>query len=188
MLLVMTVWLMGCGSGIRPFHYIDGIAGRNIQTIEILVDKKLDKKAVEYAVNAWNISLNGVIKLEVIDWDFDMETDKIQLIKRHHGWILMGIESDNKLVVDKPGWKTLGWTNKIGGDQVYIILDRIGVWEKQIVTHEIGHLMGAKHTNGGLMNGSFNENDYSCVDKKVIEQVSEIWNIPMEKLRYCERD
>lgn len=189
----MAVCFLNCGPGTRPFHYIERLPVETVRVIPIVIDgafTNADRVGIKEAVDEWNKGMNGSIRLEIVDWNFRMELEKILKIKRDHGWIFMGVWDNGELVKrhDKDNHKTLAWVNRIQGDQMYLVIDRVpGKWVKEVAMHEIGHLMGAWHKDR-LMKEYFTEEEYSCIDKGTMEQVSDAWKIPLEKLVYCIED
>jgi hypothetical protein len=84
---------------------------------------------------------------------------------------------------------TLGLANKVGGSWLYIVRDRLGDVDITPVTlHELGHLLGAQHTEHYLMNPTYIKLQYACIDLDTIDRVAERWNLPLNKLNYCKYD
>lgn len=164
--------------------------GPPARIVPIWVDKNFgaaDKIAIDDAINAWNYALNGFIVLKVVDTEFDMEIPKIVEQVRDNGWLFMKINSDNSMVpVLKDGFRTIGFCERVGGNHLYLVRDRMFNSDVYGVTmHEIGHLLGAEHKGDRLMYPHFTRARFQCVDSTTIEQVA-TWNhIPVDRLNFC---
>ena len=124
--------------------------------------------------------------MEIEEEGFDMEIEKIEAVKRRGGYMIMKIGKGSKLLREEEGEKTLGFVNKIGGDQMYIIVDNI---ERErdirvVVLHEIGHLMGVRHIGKGIMNKELGE---YCIGEAEVKEVSNWTGWEWEKMNYCIR-
>lgn len=162
--------------------------GSVVREIPIWIDKNFgdsDQISIDDAINQWNYALNGYIKLTVVDNKFDMEVSKIKEQERLNGWLFMKVRHDDSIVPpDKPFSKTLAFCNKIDGNYMFLIRDRIDNKDVFSITlHEIGHLMGVGHTNNLLM--SLNYNDFQCVDYDTISMVAKRYILSVNDLNYC---
>jgi len=183
---------LSCVSDSTPFSYTHvPVSGQCIQTIEIWVDKNFgaaDKLAISNGVDQWNYSLNGYIRLNIVSMDFDMEPEVLKRVMGYHGWIFLKINSSSDFAPSsEEGHRVLAFVNSIGGNIIYYIRDRIvneGMYG--VTMHEVGHLMGAHHVVGYLMNPSYSVSVYRCIDKGTMVQVTSYWHIPMSGVNYCE--
>lgn len=160
------------------------------QVISIWVDQRFgeaDRLAIQDAVSAWNYSLNGYIKLRIVDWQFDMEIPKIQRQVREGGWLFMKIESGSPIIPpsDK-GYQTDGFVDRIGGSHLYLVRDIItNRMVFGITLHEVGHLLGAGHVGSRLMHRHYTEARNRCIDRETMEAVATYRNLPADRLNYC---
>ena len=161
-----------------------------IRVIPIWIDKNFgaaDRISIDDAVRAWNYSMNGYVVLRVVDWDFDMEVNKIVRSVSQNGWLFMKIGSDNPLVPSNDkGYKTIGFCERVGGHHLYLVRDRLQNEDVFGVTlHEIGHLMGSEHTGERLMYPHYTRARFQCIDWATAESVAEAWDLDASKLNYC---
>lgn len=168
----------------RPLY-----TGEPKRIIPIWVDKNFsttDQKNINQAVETWNMALNGHIKLEIVDTQFDLEVDKITQQVKLGGWLFMKVDSDNYLVpIEKGAW-TLGFTERVGGNHLYLVRDRISNDDVFGITlHEIGHLMGSGHVGKKLMYPHFTRVRYQCIDWDTILTVANYHDLPVGDLNFC---
>jgi hypothetical protein len=178
---------LGMYSYTHKAHY----HGPAVRVIPIWVDKNFgqaDRLQIDAAVGQWNYALNGYIILRVVDNSFDMEIDKIQECRRRNGWLFMRINGDNSMVpIQKPNQgRTLGFANKVGGNHLYLVRERMDNEAVFGVTmHEIGHLLGAEHVGNRLMYKHFSRARFQCVDLDSLEAVAHYQGISADDLNYC---
>lgn len=164
--------------------------GQPVRVIPIWIDKdfgEADRVAIDDALQAWNYAMNGYIRLKVVDTSFDMEVDKIVQQVNQNGWLIMKIKSDNHLVpTSEKGYWTIGFTEKIGGNHLYLVRDRLANEDVFGVTlHEIGHLMGSGHVGERLMYPHYSRARFQCIDYVTIAKVADYQNLPVGALNYC---
>lgn len=203
--VIITLIMAGCASvlkglepspklGVYSYTHKEKFNGSPVREIPIWVDKNFgeaDKVAIDDAVNMWNFALNGYVVLKVVDTQFDMEVPKITEQVSKGGWLFMKIESTNKMVPDSKtkGFWTLGFVERIGGNHMYLIRDRLSNEAVFGVTlHEIGHLMGSPHVGQRLMYPHYSRARFQCVDYATIVKVAEYFNLPLAGLNYCTDD
>lgn len=165
--------------------------------IQVYIDKQFgeaDKIEMQKAIDQWNFALNNNIKIEISPIPFDMEPQLIEQIRREKGWIFMKIDKNNPMIPpdtvagpDTPRYFTMAFCDFVGGSKTWFIRDKIDDTDKiyGITLHEIGHLLGARHTGKLLMSPHFDAEAYKCVDKGTVNQVSDFIGIPIEELNYC---
>ena len=116
-------------SRIGYYQYTHNIYYMNTPTriIPIWIDGgfgESDRILIDDAISKWNYALNGYIKLEVVDNNFNMEPDKINDQIREGGWLIMKINSANPMIpVVAKGYHAVVFTDKIGGNHLYLVRD-----------------------------------------------------------------
>lgn len=182
-----------------PYHYVQ-VGGASIVPLKeyhIWIDKtfgEADKLAMDDAIRQWNYALNGYVVLKVESMDFDMEPSIASKVLLGGGWIVMKIDHFNPMVreVDRPArpgepqYYTLAWVNRIGGNRMWIIRDRMSNEAVEgVMLHELGHLLGAGHDQVYLMQPHYKWEDYRCVDYEAVKRVARYQHLPMDRLNYC---
>lgn len=167
-----------------------------VRIIPVYIDQDFgqeDRMEMQKAIDQWNFALNGYIRIIIADRPFDMSTSAIEEVQLTQGWTFMKIKNDNPMIIDhntdpdKPKYFTLAFCNKIGGDKTWFVRDRFFDENqlREVTIHEIGHLLGASHNGKYLMSPHYNVDDYQCIDKATMLQVSGYINIPLANLNYC---
>jgi hypothetical protein len=192
--------LIGCGvftlmnqPQLGQYTYTHKSTNEGVPTrfVPIWIDKDFgaaDLVAIDDAVNAWNYSLNGYVKLKIVDTQFDMEIDKIVTQVKSNGWLIMKIDGSNAMVPaqKEPGMRTVGFCERVGGNHLYLVRDRLMNEDVFGVTmHEMGHLLGSGHVGDHLMYPTYSRARFQCVDEKTLEQVANYNHIPLDRLNYC---
>lgn len=185
-LFMILFILLGCGEG---FHYkvSSGEQHRVLREVSIYVDIQMisDADLVKKAVDDWNFALNGYVKLNIVDWKFDMSPEVIKRAYSQDSWLILSINSSSYLIPNNSK-KVLAWVNEIGGKRMYVISDRVSTKDLDgILRHEIGHLMGAKHDKVYLMKPYYDWSDYKCVDYYTMSQVADNIGLDVSKFNYC---
>jgi hypothetical protein len=165
-----------------------------VKVIPIWVDKtfgEADRVSIDKAIEMWNYSLNGYIKLQVVDFAFDMETEKIVAQINQGGWLILRINHDNAMVTPhdsqrEPGSRTLAFVERVGGHHLYIIRDRVGNEDVfGLALHEMGHLLGSPHVGERLMYPHFSQVRMQCIDRESMLAVAAYQQLPSDGLNYC---
>lgn len=174
------------------YHYIQQPSALTPQrSIPIFVDSRFgeaDKIEITKAVEQWNYALNGYLYLDIIDYNTEVMPETQIRIRDGHGILFLRITSFDIIIREtKHPPLTLAFVYpNIGGNFIYLIRDRI--WNesvKPISMHEIGHALGAIHTDGGLMNPTFYPYMYQCIDQEALNEVAEYQHLPAKKLNWC---
>jgi hypothetical protein len=193
--LIIIVFGMGCGSH-AIIYQKPLLDGNGVGRIEIYIDKNfdpMDRKEIAAGIAEWEKDLNGNLHLVAVDWEFDMEIDKLKKGKIQKSWYLLKINSDNPIAPGKITMQDgsintpLAFVEDIGGNNIYYIRDRI-TWQgiKEITMHEIGHTLGLSHGKW-LMGPTFSNGGYECVDQYTMKEIAKMWNFRMSSLNYCIR-
>jgi len=177
--------------GVERYHYLNQpiILNKAIK-VPIIIDIKfthIEAEEIEAGIREWNRALNGYLTLEVEGKDFDMEIWKIELIIKEGGYLIMKIDSTSLLLRERLGEKVLGFTDAIGGNKLYLVTDNIMTAEqlRGVILHELGHLLGARHTGYGLMEEHYGARGFSCIDAIAAEGVAKHWGWDWRRMNYC---
>lgn len=85
--------------------------------------------------------------------------------------------------------KVLAWVDKIGGNKIFIIEERVKIEDlENIMLHEIGHILGARHVGKTLMNSKYNKYYYTCIDQITASQIGAFLGLDVDNLNYCFKD
>jgi frataxin-like iron-binding protein CyaY len=159
------------------------------KVIPIWIDYKFgmaDKNGIMDAVNQWNYALNGHIVLEVVDTSYDMSISVLERVRLTGGWIILRVGNDSPMVVNLNKPKTLAWADRVGGNYVFVIRDRMdGKWVTGVMLHEMGHLLGASH-GVNLMAAQYRWDDCRCIDLESLKLVAVAQGLSIDKLNYCQ--
>ncbi len=194
-----SLLVVSCGVFNGPiagaYQYTDHAGSRGIHPVRVIniwIDKdfgEADKLSISDAIGQWNFVLNGYVILNVVDTQFDMEPSKIVTQVRENGWLFMRVNSkDSSFIptIKEAGYYCIGFTERVGGNHLYLVRDRLANEEVQGVTmHEIGHLLGSPHIGDRLMSPHYQRNGWQCIDYATVQKVAEWQEIPVEKLNYC---
>ena len=163
------------------------------KVVPIWLDERFTSEEVQQikmAVKEWNIGLNDYLYLEVGVADSAIWANRNN--KRDIWIVVRSNDAETKEILpDKPN--ALGFADKIDGTIVYLVMDRIAAIEdlSYIMKHEIGHLLGCKHTEKYLMNPYFDHNNPDsarCLDQLTMTQVALFLDIDLNDLKYCRRE
>jgi predicted Zn-dependent protease len=189
---------MGChfkkDSG-DPSYIINKPGTVPVHIIPVYIEESFtlkDKGSIISAIDSWNKSLNGYIVLKVESTEFKLNAASKVKAQSDESYLILKLYSSNEMIVKRDegtDFVTLGLANKVGGNWMYIIRDRLGDDDiTPIAMHELAHLLGADHTDRYLMNRTYIRTQYKCIDADTIKQVADKWMLPMKKLNYCNYD
>lgn len=101
-----------------------------------------DRRAIELAINRWNVALNGYAEFDVSPEHVrDPATDAF--VRLEALWLDHYVTIDRQAVASDP--TLLAWVDKVGGSKMNVLPDRLeeADWPTEpIVLHEFGHVLG----------------------------------------------
>lgn len=181
----------GCGLRDTSMYYYIHAPNQTViplRVIPIYIDQEFgeaDKIEIDNAIGQWNFAFNGYVKLEAVDWHFQMETNKIIEGLHRGGWFILKVDSNNEIVQGHQT-RALAFANKISGNYIYIIRDRIQTDDiKYISMHEMGHLLGSDHIGKLLMFPYYNKSRFQCIDWDTLQEVARAQHLEVSNLNYC---
>lgn len=189
LVLITVLFGINCGPRyIEHYHiYSHSHSIIPLKEISIHVDRDFgaaDKVAIQNAVDQWNFAMNGFIKLNIINWNFMMEPN---LLKDKTAWFILKAHSSKPgRPADNPGSYILAYCDRLGGNYVYMLRDRIFNEDMKGVTmHELGHLFGVDHIGVHLMHAQYQRGSYHCIDYETIHAAAVAQNLDVGLLNYC---
>ena len=199
----------GCAeTQLYTYHSVDAPSHIVHPTIiPIWIDSGFSKdqaESIKDAIGELNKVLNGqmVLKLEshigigtdkksyIYPTTFASYEDGQALVDKattsDSGWVIFAINSDNKILENTPPG-TVGFVKGIDEHFIMIVVDRIGTRSlKDIVMHEMGHLLGALHVNApSLEYPAYGPQAMDCIDKITAAQISVVRRLDFNKMTYC---
>ena len=183
--LLLVIFSLGCVNNNGDYRYVRNASGQILAeqyTMQIDVNfTPQEKTGIKRGIDQWNYALNGLIEIKVISETFNMEIDILRS-QGAHDWVIMKTDESNPMI-DKPD--TLGFVDYIGGNKIWIVMERMDVtWVAGVTMHEIGHLLGLKHSEN-LMAPRYQWNQARCVDYEAVQQLSQVKKIDLGDLNYC---
>lgn len=209
---LLMVIILGCGGTTSYWTYtrVDPPTHVTHPTyIPVWVDSTFTPyqiQDIKAALNEWNYVLNGrmVLTLQTkkalgidkqmhdyplvfADWD-----DGIRLTRVTEttglGWVVFNLPT-----TDKKHWNptiadsTLAYVTGPDTHQIFVISDRLGTRSlKDIMLHEDAHILGAMHVNApSLEYPTYDNHEYSCIDKITAAQVAHHQGFDLGQLNYC---
>ena len=176
MIFVIIVLLIGmmisgckCNSEEVTYYYLDQPLVEEVETkvMKVYIDigfNDWERNEIWRAMGRWNKVLNGYKRMEDGGY-FLMEIEKIKEAESGGVYIIIKLDKGSSLIRNESGKITLGFTDAIGGKYLYLVSSYIGEGDLYgVVLHEFGHLMGARHTDLGLMRASYMLCSAVCVD------------------------
>lgn len=166
------------------------------RTIPIYIDQRFsgnDKVLISSALQSWGYAFNNQINFEihynVSDWSLNEVSD----IYLRHGVMIVYLserENDNIPTLSSDPFnakKVLAWVNKIGGNKINVLRDRINETDLYyIILHEMGHIFGVLHTNEDeLMQPSYMKTNQRCVDQNTARKAAEFMGVNPNTMNWC---
>ena len=204
--------LIGCSS-INYYTYKEVDPPAHIShpvIIPIVIDSKFssgEALAIKQAAREWNIVLNGQIKLEFGEHLADGVDKKQHLYpdtfnsfadgqklqgsyeNTNLGWVIYHLDSNDSNLgsFGDISSGTLAFVKGIDEHYVVVAADRmVGRSLKDVMMHEMAHLLGAEHIKiGSLEYPYYSAKQSDCIDKITVAQVAEVRKLDMKTLSYC---
>ena len=185
----------------RPAHIVHPVL------IPVWVDQNFTGAQVEEikaAIAEWNYVLNGQIVItlkmkralgsdkkyyEYPD-SFATWEDGNRILKEcehtNLGWVIFNLDSKSKHLDDDTEG-VLAYVTGVDTHFVNVIGDRLGTRSlKDILMHEFGHLLGARHVNTpSLEFPVYDQHQLGCIDKITVAQVATTHELNLSTLNYC---
>lgn len=87
---------------------------------------------------------------------------------------------------EHPG-NALGWTRCVGCREVFLARGKYERDVRGVLLHELGHVLGAQHVPGTLMNATYDRHVYECPDAATVAQVAAWHRVDIDLLSWCSR-
>lgn len=200
--ILILLLLCGCTPSVHrewgPISYWYTTGGKLVHGVEFEVRIDKDFNAAERqqlleVINDWNYVLNGQIVFRVVGYanvgalrqDKELPTIGYWFIKiNNNDSTIKELDAYYKSKGQK--LEALAYVNEIGGNLLYFDMERIKVEQLRAVGyHEMGHALGAKHHNGGLMNSVMSNSSGICIDRETVHQVVEYMGLDWEQVNWC---
>lgn len=159
------------------------------ETFNVYIDKSFSVKQKEDVIQAiedWNLSFNGNLKINIASTSFDMDfTILDEAMNDPNTWLIFKIDSSNQML-DAFNTNVLAFTSH---SMTYLIVDRIpSIGIRQAAMHEIGHLvLGSIHTDRWLMQPKFDLYQYDCVDYDTAILIADKYHVDLQTLNWCSK-
>jgi hypothetical protein len=147
-------------------------------------------------LHTWGYSFNNQIRFEIHynakGWSIT-ELDDVYIRKGIAIIKISEVDHDIVPTLDSDPFqakKVLAWVNKIGGDRIHVLRDRMKQEDLYyIILHELGHIFGVMHTNKDeLMQPTYMKSNSSCIDKNTAQKAALYLSIDPQSVNWCTSD
>jgi hypothetical protein len=175
------------------FHYTDHPArAATGRLVSLYIDQDfsgLERRQIVSSIRQWNIALNGLVQFRVVLLPDDSSAT-LRQVKRSGGWIVAKVDSRHPIAQRGEGAQalavTVGDQGGTRGGFVFVIGDRIGGRDlTSVVMHELGHVLGAGHSRGGLMAPVYTSATSHCIDHEAAMMVASAQRLPANQFNWC---
>lgn len=189
--LLLALILTGC-TEYYPTHVL-APKDPHLNTLHfsVWIDKDFSSQErflIEEGLGDWNQALNGYLDFQIVDDRIEVTDATIDKVKTEHLSVLFIQQAHNPVV----GSDTIAFADGIPGHIVTIYSDRFAhVAGRQVVAHELGHILGARHNT--VPHSLMNENGFvmqsPCIDGATMKEVvAEHQWMGLKYTNYCLND
>lgn len=177
-----------------PKHYTSHLNVAEAQATAPIIPVAIDigfspqeQVFLKSAIQEWNHALNGQLQLSIYTDRFNMEDSTIAYIYNAKGFMMLKVSSLGTVMYHLDN-DTVAITSHIGtAHEIYFLKEKVGLQRmRQVALHEIGHALGAYHTQQGLMKHEYDAISYDCIDRATVAQVAEYQNLDISKMNWCQ--
>lgn len=195
-LLVLLLLFLACSPLLTTERDIanEPPAGVVAKRVPVWIDAEFStehRRAIHSALAAWNNSLNGYERFEVVSDVFNLDVDILKTILSTRQGLLILRRLYNETFWGLPAG-TLAWVYREDGEEgllLNIVDDVIGDMNLQtIVQHELGHVLMLPHLpiQNTVMYPTYKYSSH-CIDKITIRALASIRGWDWNHMRMCER-
>ena len=146
------------------------------RVIPVAIDKQFspaEEREIEAALQEWNYAFNGQLRFTIYTKAFEMQDSTISYIYNSKGLMLLSVSKLGNVMMNLDDG-TVAITSHVGtGHEIYFLKEKVGVERmKKVALHELGHALGAFHSETGLMQHVYNAQAYTCIDYQTALQVA----------------
>ena len=141
-------------------------------TAYVCIDLPAEQRQEAFrAVDNWNLSLNQWKKFVAVD------------NRDRPGACTYSVTEVFEHKIDDE--HAMAWASRIGGSEIMMFKGHYEHDTAGILLHELGHVLGAQHVYGTLMNPTWSRYRFDCPDESTVAQVA-AWNrVDLETLSWC---